>query len=104
MNALAWGRWAALALALGCGHPQAPGGVTPNDAIVRVRSNVGDAHVYVDGRFLAPIGALRGGIAVEPGIHRFELRHEAYFSRYIELTLARAERKVVELEMAPILP
>ena len=71
----------ALVLALGCGHRQAPGGVTPNDAIVRVRTNVGDAHVYVDGRFLAPIAALRGGIAVEPGTHRIELRLAATAGR-----------------------
>jgi hypothetical protein len=87
-----------------CGPKAAPSGVTTRDAIVKVTSNVRDAQVYVDGRFIAPLAALRGGVAVEPGSHRFELRHEGYFSSYLELTLARAERKSVAIEMAPLLP
>lgn len=87
-----------------CGPKVGPGGVTANDAIVKLASNVRDAQVYVDGRFVAPLTVLRGGVAVAPGVHRFELRHDDYFSRYLELDLARAERKTVSLDMAPILP
>jgi len=94
-----------LALALSaCGPKVAPNGVSAEDAIVKLASNVRDAQVYVDGRFVAPLTALRGGVAVEPGPHRFELRHDDYFSRYLELDLKRAERKTVSLDMAPILP
>lgn len=92
-----------LALAA-CGPKVGPGGVTTDDAIVKFASNVSDAQVYVDGRFIAPLTALRGGVAVEPGVHRFELRHDDYFSRYVELDLRRAERKSVSLDMAPVLP
>lgn len=98
---------AAAALAAGvaaCGPRPSPAGVTAADAILVIRSNVRDAQVYVDGRLLAPLSALGGGIAVDPGIHRFELRHDDYFSRYLELTLGRAERKSVTVEMAPVLP
>jgi hypothetical protein len=77
---------------------------TSGDAIVYVRSNVRDAQVYVDGRFVAPLDALRGGVAVEPGAHRLELRHDDYFSSYLELVLARAERKRIAIDMAAILP
>lgn len=99
----------ALVLAVGlglaaCGGTQKTGGVDGDDAIVKLASNVADAQVYVDGHFVGPLGALRGGVAVEPGTHRFELRHEDYFSSYLELTLARAERKKVALDMAPVLP
>lgn len=96
----------ALVLALaGCGASATSSrGVTRDDAIVRVKSNVRDAQVYVDGRFIAPLDAVGGGIAVEPGVHRFELRHDAYFSRYLELEVGRAERRQVTMEMAPILP
>jgi hypothetical protein len=90
--------------ALGCGPKIGPNGVTTDDAIIKVNSNVRDAQVYVDGRFIAPLPALRGGIAVVPGTHRLELRHDDYFSSYLELTVARAERKSVAIEMAPILP
>lgn len=93
------------ALAAGCGgRTPSPNGVERDDAIVQVRSNVRDAQVYVDGRFIAPLNAVRGGIAVEPGFHRFELRRDDYFSSYLELELARAERRRVQMEMAPILP
>jgi hypothetical protein len=91
-------------LAVACGPKIGPNGVTSEDAIVYVRSNVRDAQVYVDGRFIAPLSALGGGVAVEPGTHRFELRREDYFSSYLELSLARAQRKKITMEMAAILP
>ena len=79
-------------------------GVSSDDAIVYFASNLSDAQLYVDGRFVAPLLALKGGVAVDPGIHRFELRHDDYFSAYLELKLARAERKKVSLPLAQILP
>ena len=87
-----------------CGPKIGPNGVTPNDAIVYVKSNIGDAQIYVDGRFVGPVSYVRGGIAVDPGKHRLELRHDDYFSRYQELDLHRAERKKLQLELAPMLP
>jgi len=53
---------------------------------------------------IAPLSALGNGVAVEPGLHRFELRHDDYFSSYLELALTRAERKRVAVEMSPLLP
>lgn len=93
-----------VAAAAACGPRPAPGGVTSRDAIVKLTSNVPEAQVYVDGRFIAPVSMLRGGVAVEPGVHRFEVRHEGHFSRYLELTLTRAQRTTVALDLAPILP
>ncbi len=87
-----------------CGPKVGPTGVTATDAIIQVKSNVRDAQVYIDGRFVAPLNAIGAGVAVEPGVHRFELRHDEYFSSYLELTLARAERKRVSMDLAPILP
>jgi hypothetical protein len=87
-----------------CGPKIGPNGVSADDAIVYVKSNVRDAQVYVDGRFIAPLDALGGGVAVEPGAHRVELRHDDFFSSYLELQLARAERKKVAMQMAPVLP
>ena len=92
-----------LALAA-CGPKVGPNGVTADDAIILVKSNVRDAQVYVDGRFVAPLQALRGGVAVTPGTHRFELRHEDYFSAYLEMKVARAERRSIAMELAPVLP
>jgi hypothetical protein len=91
-------------LAVACGPRIGPHGVTSDDAIVYVKSNVRDAQVFVDGRFIAPLDALGGGVAVEPGAHRLELRHEDYFSSYLELQLARAEHRKIAMQMAAILP
>lgn len=87
-----------------CGGPQRTGGVEPDDAIVTIQSNVADAQVFVDGRYYGPVSMLRGGLAFEPGKHRLELRHENYFSRYVELDLRRAERRQLQLDLVPVLP
>ena len=87
-----------------CGPRPAPHGVSGADAVLTFRTNVADASVYVDGRYVGPVNVLRGGVAVDPGKHRVELRHEDYFSRYLDLELRRAERRRLELPMAPILP
>ena len=92
------------ALAIGCGQRAAPSGPRSDDAVVVLKSNVRDAQVYIDGRFVAPLNALRGGVALAAGAHRLELRHEDYFSSYLELQLARAERRTVALDLAAILP
>ena len=95
---------AAMAL-IACGPPKRPSNaVAETDAIFYLRSNVGDANVYVDGRFVGPVRVLRGGIAVEPGKHRLELRHDDYFSRYIDLDLKTSERKKLLITLAPVLP
>lgn len=73
-------------------------------AILYLRSNVPDAQVYLDGRFIAPLDALAGGIAVEPGAHRLELRHEDYFSTYREVQVARATRQRLAIDLAAVLP
>ena len=100
-------RAALLAMAVGlaaCGPKVGPNGVTSDDAIVVVKSNVRDAQVYLDGRFVASLDALGGGVAVAPGVHRMELRHDDFFSGYLELDLKRAERRKVTLALAPVLP
>jgi hypothetical protein len=73
-------------------------------AILYVHSNVRDAQLYVDGRFIGPLDALAAGVALEPGVHRLELRREDYFSTYREVQIARASRKTLAIDMAIILP
>jgi hypothetical protein len=87
-----------------CGPKTSPNGVAASDAVVYLKSNVRDAELFVDGRYVGPLLTLRGGVALSPGPHRFELRRDEYFSSYLELTLARAERKKVAMDMSPILP
>jgi hypothetical protein len=94
-----------LALALGaCGSPPPANGVRDGQAVVLVTSNVGDAQVYIDGRFVGMLGMLHGGLAMDPGHHRIELRHDDYFSRYAELAITHAGRTTLDLQMEPVLP
>jgi hypothetical protein len=87
-----------------CGPKRGPNGVDADDAVVMIKSNVGDANVFVDGRYYGLVKMLRGGLAFEAGKHRLELRHEDYFSRYVELDLKRAEKRNLDLDLAPVLP
>ncbi|MEO6773754.1 MAG: PEGA domain-containing protein [Kofleriaceae bacterium] len=96
-----------LGLGLGlaaCGASQAKPRSSANDAFVYLTSNVADAQVYVDGRFVGPISLVKAGIAVDPGRHRVEVRRDDYFSRYADLDLQRAENKKLDLDLAPVLP
>ena len=95
---------ALIAVLAACGPKAAPNGVTRDEAVVQVRSNVADAQVYIDGRFVGPVNVVRAGIAMVAGKHRLELRHDDYFSRYVDLDVHRAERKKLQLQMAPVLP
>ena len=95
----------ALVVALiACGTRPHTSRVDADDAIVLIKSNVSDANVFVDGRYYGLVKMLKGGLAFEAGKHRLELRHDDYFSRYVELDLKRAERKKLELDLAPVLP
>ena len=87
-----------------CAHGAAANRVTSSTSIIYITSNVGDAQVYVDGRYIAPLDALRGGVAVAPGEHRVELRHDDYFSSYLEVQVARAARQKLAIDMAAMLP
>jgi hypothetical protein len=94
---------AAVAALAGCGA-RAASGRSSRDAVVLVRSNVPDASLFLDGKFVAPVGLLKGGVAVSPGRHRVELRHPEFLGRFLELEVAPAERRVVEAELFPMLP
>ena len=96
--------WLTAILLVACGGRQQTSGVDRDDAIVYVAATPRDANVFVDGRFVGPASVLKGGIAVEPGKHRLEFRHEDYFSSYLEMDLKRAERTKAKVTLAPILP
>ena len=95
-----------LVLVLGpaCGPKSAPARPAGADAVLFVKSNVSDAQIWVDGRLVGPLNIVRGGIAVDPGRHRVELRRDDYFSRYVELDLGQGQHEKLQLEMAPVLP
>jgi len=98
---------AGLALALAaCVAPpaQSPTAVDRDDAVLWFDTGVPDASLWIDGRYVGNVGMLRGGVAIEPGVHRIEIRHDDYFSHYAELTLGAGERKRIAVQLAPVLP
>jgi hypothetical protein len=97
-------RLALVAALAACGATKKVGRVSADDAVFYVKSNVPEASVFVDGRYIGPVKIVRGGIAVVPGKHRLEIRHEDYFSGYVELELARAEKRKVDVQLARVLP
>jgi PEGA domain len=96
-------KWLVAVVLAGCASAPPPR-MSPNDAVMYLTSNVNDAAVYVDGRYVGSITLVKAGIAVDPGKHRVELRHDDYFSRYAELDLKRSEKKKLDLDLAPVLP
>jgi len=96
--------WLVVSWLTACGAGAQASRVTSDDAILYLKSNVRDAQLYIDGRFIAPLDALGGGVAVGPGTHRLELRREDYFSSYLELRVAHAERRKIVMNMAVTLP
>ena len=75
-----------------------------DDAILVVRCDVADAVVWIDGRYIQEVGAMKGGVFVTPGLHRLEVRHDDHFSHYAEVEVAPRERRVVDVDLAPVLP
>jgi len=99
----------AVALAAGCaagcgGAKRGVRGATRDDAIVYVSANVKDAGVWVDGLFIGGLESLHGGIAIDPGTHRIEVRRDDYFAYYEEVAVKAGERRTLEVALAPVLP
>jgi hypothetical protein len=103
---LACAAWLATAMmaATACGGPPRPApGFSANDAVILVQSNVPDAELWVDERFVGPVGALEGGVALRPGTHRIEVRHARYHTFYETLTVQARERSTLEARLVPVL-
>lgn len=93
-------------LGVGCSGPAQTirGKVSKNDAVIQIQCEVGDAELWVDDRFVAHVRSLRRGIALSPGEHRLEIRHDRHHTHYEILTVTARERRTLTVEMARILP
>jgi hypothetical protein len=105
---VSWVRSVVLAVAavalVACGHNQGVRGASRDNAIVYVKANVKDAGVWVDGIFIGGLESLRGGIAIEAGTHRIEVRHDDYFAYYDEVAVKAGEKRKLDIDLAPVLP
>lgn len=94
----------AFVTAAGCGgQPRSGARSSASDAVILVHSNVPDAELWIDERFVAPVGALRGGVTLRPGMRRIELRHPGYHSFYQAMAVRARERSTLEVRLVPVL-
>lgn len=87
----------------GCGAARTPA-VRSDQAVLEVSCPVADAVLWVDGRYLAQLRDLRGGVALPPGRHQIELHHDRHHAYYGEIVLRRGERRRIEVPLAEALP
>jgi hypothetical protein len=73
-------------------------------AVLVVESPTRDASLWIDDQPIGELSRLRGGVRVDAGAHRVELRHDAHHPRFAEVTLAPGERRVLELTLTTIEP
>jgi ABC-type amino acid transport system permease subunit len=76
----------------------------PNKAVVTFVGQPVSADLIVDGQFVSTVALARGGLALKPGFHTFELRADTYMSEFIELTLRPGVNAVVPFQLVPELP
>lgn len=91
-----------LALLLACGGTASP--APAGRAVLEIACPVRDAVLWVDGRYVAQLRDLPGGVALAPGSHQIELRHERHHAYYEEIHLARGQRLRLPVELAESLP
>ena len=83
-----------------CAARQAP---PPTPAVLLVRAPV-DASLWLDDQPLGELATRKAGVRLRPGPHRVELRRDGYATRYLEITLAPGERRVLETTLAEAFP
>jgi PEGA domain len=99
-----WSRAALLALLTlaACGGSARP--VRTDQAVLVVSCPVQDAVLWVDGRYQDQLRDLPGGVALAPGRHQIELRHDRYHAYYGEVELGRGQRLRLDVQLAEALP
>ena len=102
MRALSSAAAVLLVMCLACGGTSAP--PSPSRAVLEIDCPVADAVLWVDGRYLAQLRDLRGGVALHPGHHQIELRHDRYHAHYEEIDLATGQRLRLDIRLAEALP
>lgn len=99
--ALAW-----TGASVGCSAPaqSVRSKVARNDAVIEIECSVAEAELWVNDRFIAHVGKLPKGIALSPGEHRLELRHDRHHTHYEMLTVSARERRTLTVQLAEVLP
>ena len=94
---------AVVSLAAGACSPAARTPSRDARALVQVDCPITDAMVWIDDTAVGEVRELRGGVAVRPGAHRIEIRHDRFHTRYFLVTLRQGEAHTVRVTMAELL-
>lgn len=86
-----------------CGGAPKPTPVPPKGLLL-LQCEVADAEIWLDSRYLREVREVKGGIRLETGLHRIEVRHRDFHSTYLEVELAPGERRRLEVQLARRLP
>ena len=80
--------------------------VDPDDAVITFEhaADAADASLWINGHYVGELGALSKGVALSPGQHRLEIRHDQFHTQYVELSLGKRDRRTVTVELAEVLP
>ena len=62
---------------------------------------LGDATVWVDERLVGEVREVRGGILIDPGPHRIEIRRELHYPKYFEVDARAGERRPLACDLVP---
>ena len=71
--------------------------------ILIIQCDLPEAVVWVDERRIGEVGMLAAGIRVAAGAHRVEVRHDDRFPRFLDVTVASGEKRLVPVTLAEVL-
>ena len=91
---------AALAALGGCGGAS-HAGPSADRSVLRIETPAPEASLWIDGRYVAPVADLRGGVALHPGHHRIEVRDDDHHPYYGDVTLAAGQHLTLHIALAP---
>lgn len=97
------GALSALVLLGACATGRMAGRQGGAPAVLVVHCESAEAVVWIDERRVGEVGELAGGVPLRPGAHRVEVRQDGRFSRYVDVTVAPGERRVLAVALAEIL-
>ena len=73
-------------------------------AVIMVQVAQPDASIWVDGHFVTEVAQAKGGVALKPGTHRIEIRHDRFHTHYEIVEVRAKERRTLQVELAEELP
>jgi hypothetical protein len=92
-------KWLALLFLVACAHAPPGAARRADSALVRVICPEGEATLWIDGRLVAQVRDAGGGVRLRSGLHRFEIRHDRFHTRYLELTLRAGEERELQVSL-----